>query len=99
MAFLAHHDHRSHGLRGGVQFPVHLEGLRKNCELAGQRFMSQLVADELHTHEKQARVRVVVLRRFFNVAAMLEQKAGYGMNNAPAVRAGQGQDISVIHKS
>src|SRR5665647_1648995 len=60
--------------------------------------MRQLLADELHAHEEQACVRVVVLRGLLNVAAALEQKTGYGVNNAAAVRAGKSQDISVIHK-
>ena len=87
VAFLADQDHRAHGLGGVVQFPAHLEGLGKGFQLTGQLCVRQLAAGELHAHEKQARALVVVLRGFFDVAAMLEQKAGDGMNNAPAVGA------------
>ena len=60
--------------------------------------MRQLAAYKLHTHEKQACVVVAVLGSFFNIAAVLQQKTGHGVNDAHAVRAGQSQDVNVIHK-
>ena len=60
--------------------------------------MRQLVAYKLHAHKKQAGVVVAVLRGFLNIAAVLQEKTGHGVNDAHAVRAGQSQDVNVIHK-
>jgi len=96
MAFLADHEHRAHGLAGGVQLPAHLKALRKSPQLLAQRAGVQR-AGELHPHEEQAGVVVVVLGRLFDVAAALEQKAGDGVHDAGAVGAGEGQDIGRAH--
>jgi hypothetical protein len=98
VAFLADHDDGAHGLGGGMQLPVHAEGPGEGLQFAGELLVGELVAGKLHAHEKQARVVVVVLRGFFDVAAVVEQETGDGMNNAHTVRAGQGEDISVIHR-
>src|SRR6218665_2001857 len=50
-------------------------------------------AGKPHAHEEQARGVVVVLRGFFDVAAMFEQKARDGVHQPQTVGAGQGQDI------
>ena len=60
--------------------------------------MREFAAGELHAHEEQAGAGVVVLGGLFDVAALLEQKAGNSMHNAPAVGAGQGQNVGVIHR-
>jgi hypothetical protein len=39
------------------------------------------------------------LRSFLDIAAVVQQKTRNSMNNAQAIRAGQGQDVSVIHMS
>ncbi len=75
MAFLAHHQHRAHRLVRGVQAPVHLERLGEGFELLLEVFEGRALAGELHPHEKQARVVVVVLGGLFDVAAALQQEA------------------------
>jgi hypothetical protein len=92
MALLADHDDGLHGLGGGVQLPGHLEGLGKQAQLQLQVVKGVLVAGKLHPHKKQAGIVVVVLGGFFNVAAMLQQKARHGMHDAGAVRAGEGEE-------
>ena len=87
----------AHRLVGAVQLPHHLEGLGEGLQLELEILQRQLVARELHPHEEQAGVVVVVLGRLFDVAAALQQEAGNGMHDARPVRAGKGQDISVVH--
>ena len=59
----------------------------------------QLLAEEgeLHAHEKEARGLVVVLRGFFDVATVLQQKTRDGVYQPEAIRAGEGQHIGVVH--
>ena len=97
MAFLADHDHRAHRLGGGVQLPGHLERLGEELELGFQVLERQLVAGELHPHEKEARVVVVVLRGLLDVAPAFQQEARDGVHDARSVRAGKSQDISSVH--
>ena len=52
-----------------------------------------LVAGKLHPHEEQARGVVVVLRGFFDVAAVLQQEARNGVHQPEPVGAGQCQDV------
>ena len=53
-----------------------------------------LVAGKLHPHEEQARGVVVVLRGFFDVAAVFHQEPGHGVHQPQSVGAGQGKDVS-----
>ena len=98
MPFLAHHDDGAHRLRSGVQAPIDLVGLGKSGELALQFFMRQLRTGKLHAHEKKPGAQIVVLRRFFNVAAALGQKTRNRMDQSDAVRAGQGQNVNRVHE-
>ena len=72
MPVAADHDDGAHGGRCGVQLPVHLEWCRKGGQLCLEIIKAQLVAGKLHPHEKQARVMVVVLRGFFNIAVVVQ---------------------------
>ena len=95
---LAHHEDGAHRLRHGVQPPLHFERLRKHVQLRFQVFGRELRAGELHAHEEQTRVMVVVLGRLFDVAAAFEQEARDGMHESETVRAGQGQDVDRFHR-
>ena len=75
VAFLADHDHRLHRLLRRVQLPVHAEALGEPIQVSLQRGLVTVAAGKAHAHEEQARAVVVVLRRFFDVAAALQQKA------------------------
>jgi hypothetical protein len=97
VAFLADQQDRPHRLAQGVQAQLHPERLGKQPQLHFQVLVGDLVAGELHPHEKQTGVRVVVLRGFFDIAAALQQEAGDGMNDARAVRAGKGENVSMTH--
>jgi hypothetical protein len=74
MPLLADHQHRAHRLGGGVQAPLHRERLGEVPQLQPQVFVGDLVAGELHAHEKQAGAVVVVLGGFLDVAAALQQE-------------------------
>jgi hypothetical protein len=98
MPFFADKDHGAHGLGGVVQTPAHVELIGQALNLAAQIVLTQAVAGELHAHEKQARGVVVVLRRFFDVAVALQQKARHGVHDARSVGAGQIQNVcSHVH--
>ncbi len=75
VAVAADHDDGAHGRFGRMQLPVHVEGHGKGGQTGLEFFKRKLVAGKLHTHEKQACVGVVVLRSFFNVAAVVQQEA------------------------
>ena len=53
-----------------------------------QRGVVVLAAGKLHAHEEQTGYRVVVLRCFFNIAALFKQESGNGMHQAQSVWAG-----------
>ena len=80
-----------------MQTPAHLEGLCEKVQLGFQVVVGQLPAGELHPHEKQAGVTVVVLGCLFNVAAALQQKTGHGVDQPQTVRAGQSQYVNMVH--
>ncbi|MNT14024.1 hypothetical protein D3C72_1490120 [compost metagenome] len=61
--------------------------------------MVVLVAGELHPHEEQAGGVVVVLGGFFDVAAVLQQKARDGVHQPQTVGAGQGKDVGGCHSA
>jgi hypothetical protein len=98
MAVAADHDHGTHGRFCRMKLPRHAEGRGECFELCLQLFLGKLVAGELNPHEKESGVVIVVLCGFFNIAAVLQQETGDRVNNAHTVRAGQGKDISVIHR-
>ena len=99
MTLFADQDDRAHRLGPGVQMPQHFKRLGKRVELGLQILMRRLRAGKLHPHEKQAGVAVVVLGRFFDVAAAFEQKARNREHQTQAVRTGKGQNISRVHKA
>ena len=96
MAFAADHQHRFHGLLGLLQAPVHAKTLGQLAQL-GVQLLGGQVAGKAHAHEKKAGgvfVLVVgVLRGVQDVAASLKQKAGDGVDDARAVRAGKLEDV------
>jgi hypothetical protein len=78
-------------------FQAILKGSGKQPQLQLQVVKRVLLAGKLHSHKKQAGIVVVVLGGFFNVAAMLQQKARHGMHDAGAVWAGEGEDVGGGH--
>ena len=62
-------------------------GVGKVGQIRGQSHLVVFGAGKLDAHEKQAGSRVVVLRSFFNVAAMLQQEPRDGMYQPQSVRA------------
>jgi hypothetical protein len=98
VAFLADEDHGLHRLRGVVQLPLHLEALGEHLQLQAQVVLRELPAGEAHAHEEQARVVVVVLGGFLDVAAALEQETRNGMDDPGSVRAREGQDVGFGHR-
>jgi len=70
----------------------------KSCQFSIQ-IRSADGAGKLHAHEKQAGVVVVVLGRFLDVAAALQQETRDGMHDARTVRAREGEDVGRVHIS
>ena len=71
--------HRPSQLRGHYREAL-TQCQRRDCHIA------QL---DLHTHKKAIRAHVIKLRRFKNVRALFNQKAGHTMHDAGPVGAGQ----------
>ena len=72
VAFFADQNDGANRLLRGMQAALHLQRLGKMGELGLQILLGELHASELHAHEEQTRIWVVVLRRFFDVAAALQ---------------------------
>jgi hypothetical protein len=47
----------------------------------------------VHAHEKQPRFSVAELRRVYDVATMVGQKARHAVHDTALVQAGQGKDV------
>ena len=92
MPLAADHQHRGHGRRLRMQARKHLKWLGKSRQFLLEA-LGRHGATKTHTHKKQARIMVVVLRSFFNIAAALKQKSRNGMDDANAVEAREGQNI------
>jgi hypothetical protein len=82
------------GSAAACSLQVHAEAGAEGGELFAQRRLGVVAAGEAHAHEEQARVVVVVLGGFLDVAAAFEQEARNGMHDACPVGAGEGQDVS-----
>jgi hypothetical protein len=85
MAFFADHDHGGHGgvgiEKGMAQLQTLNHGGKSGIELTQADFTGKL-----HPHEKQAGVRIAVLRGLFNVGLLFQQKSRHSMDDAGAVR-------------
>ena len=55
--------------------------------------------EDFSTGDKALDEEEKVVRAQLAKLTTLEQKAGHGMHDAPAIRAGQGQDVSRIHRA
>ena len=89
-------DQRGHGAGRVGKAEAHAEALGHRRE--GRREV-RLRRGEVHAHEEQPGVAVVELAGFQDVAALFEEEAGNGVDDARTVRTGKGEDVAVFHRA
>ena len=84
---------------GVMQLPVHVEPAGQLAEaLAHPRQRGRGRQLEVHAQEEAPALLVAVLLGVEDVAALVEQQAGDAVDDAGAIRAGQGEDVVVAHR-
>ena len=95
-------DKNRHGRMpsGVIDLPVHAVAGAEGSESRAKGIFGEIeiFEGELHAHEEQAELVVLVLVRVQDVGIVFEQKVGDGRDQAFAVRAIDEQDGSVGHE-
>lgn len=103
VADLRDHDHDAGFGRVCVERVGHGEGggdvvefLAERFEVEGAGGFEPVVRAEVHTHEEGAAAGVAILLGVDNVEVVLREEAGYGVDDARSVRAGEGEGVFVF---
>ena len=98
MALLAHQHQQARAATCIVQLPVHAEVVGKRGKAGAERPDRACRGRiEMHAQEEPSGFAIAELLGVEDVAAGVEQAAGDAMDDASAVRAGQGEDVVVAH--